>query len=154
MLKDRPIFGVGFNAFGEYHRGLTAHNSYVLCFSEMGLVGYFVWMSLIVVSMIELTRIRSLPGNFGEIAELRKCAGVLRLAFSTFLVAAFFLSRTYILTLYLLVAMSMALGDIARRGQYGIPPMITKYWCKQTVIWVAASIGIVYLAVRINNATV
>jgi putative inorganic carbon (HCO3(-)) transporter len=153
MLRERPVFGVGFNAFIEYHRGLTAHNTYVLCFAEMGLVGYFVWMSLIVVSMIELTRIKSLPGEGPAFDEIRKYAGVLRLAFSTFLVAAFFLSRTYILTLYLLVAMSMALADIARRGNYGLQPLVTKYWCKQTAIWVAVSIGIVYIAIRVNHAT-
>jgi hypothetical protein len=151
MLREHPLFGIGFRNFAEEHGGLTAHNSYVLCFSEMGLVGYFCWMSLLVVSFIQLTRLKNLPGNAPEVVEIRRMAGNLRLAFSTFLTAAFFLSRTYILTLYLLIGLSLCLADVARRQGYQIGKLTPRMWSKQTLIWQFTSIAVVWLAVKVNG---
>ena len=153
MLRQHPLFGVGFRNFVEEHSGgLTAHNSFVLCFSEMGLVGYFCWMSLLVVSFIQLTRLMKLPGDTPEVAEIRKMAGILRLAFATFLTAAFFLSRTYVLTLFLLIGLSLCLNDIARRRGCLVRKLPPRVWTKQTLIWQLASIFIVWLAVKVNGA--
>ncbi|MFT3859339.1 MAG: O-antigen ligase family protein, partial [Aquabacterium sp.] len=44
MLASHPLFGVGKGLFTEYNY-LTAHNSYVLALAELGLIGYFVWLS-------------------------------------------------------------------------------------------------------------
>ena len=50
-FKTHPISGVGVNRFGDYSgNGLTAHNSYVLCLAELGLVGYVPWMGAIVTT--------------------------------------------------------------------------------------------------------
>jgi len=151
MLRANPLFGVGFHNFADEHGGMTAHNSYVLCFSEMGLVGYFFWMSLLVVSFIQLTRLKNLPGDDPELVEIRKIAGVVRLSFITFLVAAFFLSRSYVLTLFLLIGISLCLTDIARRKGYSIGRMTARVWTKQTLIWQFLSIFIVWLAVKVNG---
>ena len=55
MLKAKPIFGVGYGNFLDYNP-LTAHNSFVLCFSELGLFGYFAWLGLIVLTFLGLNR--------------------------------------------------------------------------------------------------
>ena len=36
LLKWRPLFGAGYGNFTDHHH-LTAHNSFVLCFAELGL---------------------------------------------------------------------------------------------------------------------
>lgn len=46
MLKMDPVFGVGKGMFTEYHH-LTAHNSHVLTFAELGLLGMFLWISML-----------------------------------------------------------------------------------------------------------
>ena len=53
MLRAHPLFGVGKGLFTEHHY-LTAHNSYMLALAELGLVGYFVWLSIIVLTVIML----------------------------------------------------------------------------------------------------
>jgi putative inorganic carbon (hco3(-)) transporter len=70
MLRSRPLFGVGKGLFTD-HNGLTAHNSFVLSFAETGLVGYFFWFSILVLSAWMLVRLMApiepgtLPvGNF------------------------------------------------------------------------------------------
>jgi hypothetical protein len=88
---------------------LTAHNSFVLAFAELGIVGYVFWVGLLYVSFKTFSIIqkhdpRLAPYAFGLQAGL-----------VGFAAAAFFLSRTYILLPYLLVALSAAMLGVARR---------------------------------------
>jgi putative inorganic carbon (hco3(-)) transporter len=64
MLRSRPLFGVGKGLFTD-HNGLTAHNSFVLSFAETGLVGYFFWFSILVLSVLMLVRLMAAiePGS-------------------------------------------------------------------------------------------
>jgi O-antigen ligase len=114
MLIHNPVFGVGKGNFTE-HNYLTAHNSFVLVFAETGLVGYFFWLSLIIVSYHMLGRIRLYSGRkdipIAEAAEWlahRRIAQTLLLALTGFLGACLFLSRSYVVLLYLLIALIVA----------------------------------------------
>jgi putative inorganic carbon (HCO3(-)) transporter len=49
LLMANPGFGVGWGMFSDYH-GLTAHNSWVLAMAELGLFGYTVWLSFVVMT--------------------------------------------------------------------------------------------------------
>ena len=62
MLRSHPLFGVGKGLFTEHHN-LTAHNSYMLAVAELGLVGYFVWLSIIALTVIMLLGIVRLGRN-------------------------------------------------------------------------------------------
>lgn len=46
MFKQSPIYGVGARMFTDHHY-LTAHNSYVLALGELGIVGMFLFVTLI-----------------------------------------------------------------------------------------------------------
>lgn len=65
MLKRSPIFGVGHRLFTENH-GLTAHNSYVLAFSELGFPGFILYVAVIYMSIKStfagLKRLEGVPG--------------------------------------------------------------------------------------------
>jgi putative inorganic carbon (HCO3(-)) transporter len=58
MFKRAPLFGIGFGAFTDFN-DLTAHNSFVLCLAELGLVGTTLWVALLVTTIINLNRIIS-----------------------------------------------------------------------------------------------
>lgn len=111
MMKQHPLFGVGYGNFTEHHIR-TAHNSYVLCFSELGLLGYFFWIGLIVMGMKSVNRVIATapPGS-----DSQRLATLLRISMIGFLVCAWFLSRTYIPTLYILTAMGVCLLHCARK---------------------------------------
>ena len=119
LLKAHPFVGVGFGQFPDYNGGLTAHNSVVLAFAELGFPSFLIWVALLVCAVSELLAIQKLKPHNPEDVELQRLARAIYLAFCGFLVSAWFLSRTYILTLYLLIAMGAAAGDIARRR--GLP---------------------------------
>jgi O-antigen ligase len=56
MFKSAPLFGIGFNGFTDLYE-ITAHNSFVLCLAELGLLGSTLWMGLLVTTTIGLNRI-------------------------------------------------------------------------------------------------
>ncbi len=118
LLEQNPILGVGMGAFIDYSP-ITAHNSFVLVMSELGLVGYILWLSIIVISLVTTLSItvhyRSLLMENGfkslESTELNRALALnASILFSLlgFLFCAFFLSRSYSAFLYLLCAFSAA----------------------------------------------
>src|SRR5580700_9238714 len=56
MFKSAPIFGIGFNGFTDLYE-ITAHNSFVLCLAELGLLGSTLWVALLVTTTMGLNRI-------------------------------------------------------------------------------------------------
>jgi O-antigen ligase len=56
MFKSAPLFGIGFNGFTDQYE-ITAHNSFVLCLAELGILGTTLWMALLVTTATSLNRI-------------------------------------------------------------------------------------------------
>ena len=110
LLRQHPLAGVGFNQFLEFN-DLTAHNSYVLCFAELGVVRLLsLWMALIVVSARQLNRL--MAGS--EDAEFVLWTSAVQKSFFAFLASAFFLSRTYSPSLYILLGTITGLYGFSR----------------------------------------
>jgi putative inorganic carbon (hco3(-)) transporter len=151
MLKAQPILGVGYGGFIDHHT-LTAHNSLVLCFAETGLLGCFFWVGLLVVAMLELQRLQRLEGNQPFDAMARQCALGLQLSLVGFMAAAFFLSRTFVPTLYLIVGLSAALAAIARHAGRTIPLPPLPALGVLVLACELGSIGVVYAMVKLHFA--
>jgi hypothetical protein len=147
MLKGSPITGVGYRAFTDHHER-TAHNAFVLCFAELGLLGFTIWMALVVFTLMELGSVIKLadtPENY----ELRRWANAMRNALLVFLVTSWFLSRTYVLTLYILVGLAVAVAEIARRKGFRLIP----FGLKPMAYTFAAEFGVllaVYMTIRLR----
>ena len=151
MLKAKPILGVGYGQFQDHHT-LTAHNSLVLCFAETGLIGCFFWVGLFVVTLLELRALKRLPGSepFDDMA--RQWAEGLQLSLIGFMTAAFFLSRTFVPTLYLIIGLSAALAAIARSKGRSVPLPHLPALATLIVFCELASIGFVYAIVKLHFA--
>lgn len=151
MLKTQPMLGVGYGRFLDHHT-LTAHNSLVLCFAETGLLGCFFWVSLFVVTMLELHGLKNLSGDepFDDLA--RQWAKGLQLALIGFIAAAFFLSRTFVPTLYLIIGLSAALAAIAREENRSIPLPALPELAMLVLACELGSIGVVYTMVKLHVA--
>ncbi len=112
MFKSRPLLGVGKGQFVEHHY-LTAHNSYVLVMAELGILGYIFWLTSIALSLSMLITIFNLSKEkYKDNPELlldilfAKC---LFFSFVGFMTTAFFLSRSYIIYLYVFIGFVSAL---------------------------------------------
>lgn len=150
MLRAHPLTGVGYGNFTE-HNYLTAHNSFVLGFAELGLLGYFAWVALLVLAWRETARAAAMaPDGSPEQAWPRR----LRLSLAGFLTCALFLSRTYQPTLFLLLGLCLAGVHVATEAadpqvRAAQPPL---RWVGTTLLVMAASILITYLVVRLQYA--
>jgi hypothetical protein len=150
MLKAKPVFGVGYGNFTDEHP-LTAHNSVVLCFSELGIFGYFFWGGLIVLAFRELDQSARLSPKGSPDAALSQ---TLSWSLTGFMVCAWFLSRTYQPTLYLLLAFCACTAWCARRNhddEPGAQPWVPVSWTTPTVIADIAGIAAVYGFVTISR---
>jgi hypothetical protein len=99
---------VGFQLFGAHNPSLTAHNSLLLCLAELGIFGSLFWLGLIVFSIMDLNTIVGNDTALAQAPDLVGCANGVRIALFTFVGTAWFLSRTYVMTLYLLIGMAAA----------------------------------------------
>jgi putative inorganic carbon (HCO3(-)) transporter len=148
MLKSSPIFGAGYDAFAN-NGELTAHNSFVLCFAELGLFGYFFWLAIIVFTITDLNSLLGSIKETDDNRELLRCARVLRISLFAFLATAWLLSRTYIVTFYMLIGLAVAVIQLLSSDQEERPDTGWSRW-KLTGALEVASIVVVYLFVRLR----
>lgn len=58
IFRAHPLVGVGIDKFPDYNdTGHTAHNSYILCLAEVGIIGYTCWIGAIVSNWFGLSLI-------------------------------------------------------------------------------------------------
>ncbi|WOH36630.1 O-antigen ligase family protein [Thalassotalea fonticola] len=114
MFKSSPLIGVGKENFDKHH-SLTAHNSFLLIIAELGAIGYALWFFTIALTMWMLYKAFNLEPekNKGILADPKVRQDVIlakTLFFSlvAFLYTAFFLSRSYIVFLYVFLGLSYA----------------------------------------------
>lgn len=152
MLRGNPFFGVGYGSFTE-HFHVTAHNSFVLCFAELGIVGFFFWVALIVCAFKEMRLAETISPRDSD--EYR-WAVLLRLSLLGFLTCALFLSRTYQPTLYILLALCLAVGHCAqlKAAPEVLAAMPRTRWVGTTIKIMVLSIILIYIVVRFQNAFV
>jgi len=124
IFKAHPLFGVGFGNMPDYtDTHLTAHNSVVVCAAELGIFGLYFW-SLFLLPTVRDALVTASPTKVTEgepaapketpfpeparkveqidKAEINRLGRLMVLSLTGFLVAAWFLSRAYVLTFFLL----------------------------------------------------
>lgn len=154
MFISHPLLGVGAGNFTEYNE-LTAHNSFVLVLAETGFVGFLLWLAFVGYNfwmMLTLLRHESVPG--GEPAPIgngsagsgqagsweteRAIALTLLLSLCGLFAAAFFLSRSYMIVLYLFTAVVTGHYIGARQRHPALPAFqFSADWWR----WVPATMG-------------
>ncbi len=152
QLKNHPLFGTGFGEFTNYN-DLTAHNSFVLCFAELGFFGYFFWMALLITTIVGLEALTKAPppkpDRIAEDVDFLRCVTVMRAALYTFLATAWFLSRTYQDTLYIILALAGVLICM-RRNQIPSPIVLPGRWIPMTLIYMVVSIVAIYGSIKLR----
>ncbi|HKW14758.1 MAG TPA: O-antigen ligase family protein, partial [Candidatus Krumholzibacteria bacterium] len=110
LFKGSPLFGVGFGNFMEYHFR-TAHNSFVLCCAELGLLGLYPWIMLIFMS-IKNTRFVEKQLRVEKQRDLAMYTYSTEMALIMFVSGALLLSRTYHPSLFILFGMCAAITRV------------------------------------------
>jgi hypothetical protein len=171
LLREHPLFGVGFGAMPEFTDvHLTAHNSIVVCAAELGFFGLYFWCLFLLPSVVDSLRMSS-PENVTEGQtipveagfypsvekkvedidknEINQLGQLMVASFTGFLVAGMFLSRSYVLTLFLMGGMVEVPFQMAlRRGMIG-PRMAFKGAIGYSVILSISLVVFMYVTVQV-----
>lgn len=127
-FKHNFLFGGGLGMFGEITgTDRAAHNAFVLCYTELGLFGYWFWFNLMTLGVIGCWRVRVAFRRVRnpDQAYLRRVAGLCIAAMAGFAASSYFLSRAYVFPLFFLFAILASIPVIAERYlQDDQPPFI------------------------------
>lgn len=173
LLKAHPLFGVGFGSMPDYI-GHTAHNSIVVCAAELGLCGLFFWSmflfptirdSLVVARPQEV--IEKKTGTFSDTPfslpppgptaldepDIRRLARLLVLSLTGFAVTGWFLSRSYILTLFLLGGLVEVTFQMALERGMVSPRLPLVRILRYSGVMAVGLVLVMYITLRIVNLT-
>jgi hypothetical protein len=155
-FKAHPVFGIGYGMFWQVGAGRPAHNAFVTCYTEMGLLGYVPWFALLQVGMVGTWRaFHALKGIADPGARyLRRFSYTAMAATAGFAASAYFLSRTLVFPFMFLMALLGAVPEIAQRYlPADHPPLVN--WRRDVLIWGTAgavfSIAYTYWTILMLN---
>ena len=161
MFFDKPLFGIGAGGYGDLNE-ITAHNSFVLHLAELGFVGFTIFLAIVGYSFqMTLAPMRrgydiidDVPPEVPDDAAIMQWRADRALTFSLllslcgFFTAAFFLSRAYVVILYVLVAMVVA-NYTRLRAEYPSLPVFSLD--RDLLRWpIYAMIGVVFIFVMVK----
>lgn len=114
-FKKNPIFGVGYGMYWQIADGRPAHNAFVTCYTELGIFGYWMWFSFLMLGVLGSWRVRVATRwkKTVEQAYLYRFSGLGLAALGGFCASAYFLSRTFVYPMFFLMAMANAVPRIA-----------------------------------------
>jgi len=131
QLMENPINGCGYRMFTDLNGGMTAHNTFALCFAELGLPGYFFWMGFIYFCF-NSRRAKALQSSEGESGGEGGSGGEgkpakldpdeaeifgAKLAGAAYLMACFWISRTYVPVTYIILSVPLVAQLVALRAE-------------------------------------
>jgi len=114
-FKRNPLFGIGYNMFWLIGGGRPAHNAFVTCYTELGILGYWMWFNLLFLGVmgghrarVALRHTETVEGKY-----LRRFSALAIVAMGGFAASAYFLSRTFVFPLFFLIAMLNVIPFVA-----------------------------------------
>ena len=110
----------------------------------------FERLGLILITVWGLERLAKMPRKTAEDADFGRYLTTVRAALYGFLATAWFLSRTYTVTLYILLALAAVMIQMRRESfpWLKVPP---RTWIPVTVAVQFASLLLIYVLVRLRS---
>jgi putative inorganic carbon (hco3(-)) transporter len=129
MIARNPLFGVGFGHFldnyryydpaakdvtMEQHNKHVAHNSYLQIWAECGTPTFMLYLSLILLSFIDLWRLRAIARRRYHSSWILNYTTMFEASLATFVMGSVFLNRAQFDLFYHMVALILAFTTVAR----------------------------------------
>jgi putative inorganic carbon (HCO3(-)) transporter len=159
-FKANPLFGLGYGMFWQVtSASRAAHNAFVLCYTELGIFGYWFWFTIFQLGMIGCWRARAILRRPRSISQeyLKRTAGLMIVASVGFNAGSYFLSRAFVFPLFFLFGVANAIPLIVQRAlPDDHPPLLN---ARQDVvvsgtITTFASIAYIYVSILLLNKAI
>jgi len=154
MFIGNPLLGVGVGNFTT-HTLLTAHNSFVLVLAETGIIGYTIWLAMVGYCVLMPALVLRLPAAIDDpgLQQLwtqeRRMAMTLLILQVGFYACAFFLSRSYVILLYIMLGLVTGWYAGAQERWAGLPVLdVRQDWFKWCVASVLSALAL-WLVVKV-----
>lgn len=121
ITNNHPILGIGYANWSPYYRryynprGEFPHNIFIQASAELGYSGLLVFVSMIIITFVVNRNTRKLAVQ--EDSFIHKMAHGLDAALIGYLVGGFFVTVLYYPFFWINLAMTVALHNVAARGQ-------------------------------------
>lgn len=173
LVKSHPLFGVGFGQFSDAcDCGHTAHNSVVVCAAELGFFGLYFWSLFLLPTLRDAIAISTpakvtdgapmvaeegmYPDPGGGVraidkAEINHLGRLALLSLTGFLAAGWFLSRAFVMTLFMIGGMAEVVYEMALTRGMIAPRMRMKRVLPYAGVLAVSLVVLMYIMVRILN---
>lgn len=109
LFRQQPIFGIGHGLYAD-EIGHVAHNSFVHCFTELGIFGGTLFLGAFVLALYSLYRMRSDPG-LAAASRVQSRLAAVTAVIAGFAVSQLSLSRAYIAPTYMMLGLATACAN-------------------------------------------
>ncbi len=147
LLRGAPVFGIGFKQYDE-QIGIVAHNSYVHCYVELGVLGGTFFVGAFHLAFATYWRIRTATQTQCGDAVRRMRPFLLALS-AAYAAGQFSLSRSYILTTYLVLGLSIAYGALLVKERVGAVEPLTLALAKRLAVVGVGGLLFLHVFVRV-----
>jgi len=152
MLKSKPVFGVGYGRFTEFHRKV-AHNSFVQTAAELGLFGGLAFIAMYDTLFRILHRSRQAAAALTAPVLSPSWMSAMIASGAGMVVCGFFLSRQYVAVPFILLAMAGSIDGLYPKPSGGsVPPIVIS--AVRAVALFFVTLAVVYGMVRTMGAWV
>ena len=135
MVEQNPVFGIGRGNFKGYAGRMVAHNSAVEIMGELGVIGLFLWVSLIGMSFRSVYEAAIAEEDDQDLLRIR----AIGLSLFGYLVCAMFVTLEYE-TFYVLLALCIGVGNCKN---------VSIIFDRKLFLWVCAIMMIFYLTLKV-----
>jgi O-antigen ligase len=111
LFRQSPLFGIGHGHYAD-EVGLVAHNSFVHCFTELGLFGGALFLGTFFCAGWTLWALNTSSAQAGP-SELRQLYPYLAAAVFAYVVGLLSLSRPYVVPTYAVVGLAAVVARLA-----------------------------------------
>ena len=144
LLAQSPVFGIGTNRYRE-EVGYVAHNSFLHCFTEMGLFGGILFSGAFYLAVRAPGAVNAVPGRCHP--EVARISPYIRAIVVGYVVGMLSSTRSYTLTTYLVLGLAGACIALAASDR--APKINGRLVGRVALIGLAVLIAI-YLYVRVS----
>lgn len=152
MLKANPLFGVGWGLFRDFtEENMVAHNSFAQCWGELGMFGYFFWLALVIASFKDSWALANVTGDYPEAPEYEQLGKTAFASFAGFIAAAMFLSRTYVIPLYVMFGLVAGLRTAYEREHGPLDRAFQNRQLRWVAVAAVVSVPALWLMIRASG---